>query len=143
MILLLACITVDGVDATVDVALSEGDDVLLTVGSCNAWSRMQADFLTAADELDEATALALYEELPADFWEFRVTGDDLTATHILEAPDDIYGSDWVESFAGEGVATDDGWEGTIDDNPVVLSWGEPDPCADADLVIQAPLFTYF
>lgn len=143
MILLLACISVDGIDTQVDVALSDGDDVLLTIGSCNAWSRMQTDFLTAADDLDEETALALYEELPSEFWEFRVTGDNLTATHILEAPDDIYGSDWVTSFTGEGAATDNGWEGTIDDAEVVLSWGEPAPCAEADLVIQAPLFTYF
>ena len=143
MILLLACITVDGLDATVDVALTDNDDVLLTIGSCNAWSQMQTDFLAAADDLDETTALALYDELPSEFWEFRIKGDNLTATHILEAPDDIYGSDWVQSFAGEGVATEDGWEGTIDENDVALSWGEPAPCDDADLVIQAPLFTYF
>ena len=140
MIPLLACITVDGVDAKVDVALSE-DDVLLTVGSCNAWSRMQADFLTAADELDEATALALYEELPADFWEFRVTGDDLTAI-ILEAPDDIYGSDRVESFVGEGVATDDGWEAPS----TTTRWCSPGASptsAPTRIWSSRPLFTYF
>lgn len=144
MILLLACITVEGIDTRVDVALSDDDEVLLTVGSCDAWARLQGDFLTAADALDEDAALALYaEELPSDFWEFRIDGDALTATHVLRPPDDIYGDDWVEAFAGEGSATDDGWEGTIDGEDVVLAWGEPEPCPDAGLVIDAPLFTYF
>ncbi len=57
MILLVACIEVSGVDTQIDVALSDGDAVLLTVGSCMAWEGLQEDFLEAADALDHEAAI--------------------------------------------------------------------------------------
>jgi hypothetical protein len=144
MILLLwGCITVDGVDANVDVALIEGDTTLLTIGSCAAWGRLQADFLVAADALDEDAAMALYDELPEDFWEFRIVEDRLLATHVLQRPTDLYSDAWVETHAGEGAAVEGGWEGLVDGENTVLSWGEAEPCPEADLVVERPLFSWY
>ncbi len=140
MILLLACAPmIEGLDASVDVALSQEDRVLLTIGSCTAWSTLEGDFLAAADELDEEAALAAWSTLPEDFWEFRIHGDALIATHVLRPPVDLYSDDWVQTFAGEGEATDQGWEGTIDGISTTLRW-TAEPC-DTRVVVERPLYS--
>ncbi len=143
MILLVACIEVSGVDTQIDVALSDGDAVLLTVGSCMAWEGLQEDFLEAADALDHEEAIESWSVLPDEFWEFRVVGDSLTATHVLQQPTNLYDDSWVETFAGEGAALNGGWEGSLNGADVRLQWSESEPCLDAAEVVARPLYSYY
>ena len=139
-LLLVGCAPViQGLEASVDVALSQDDRVLLTIGSCAAWTTLEDEFLAAADDLDEERALAAWSSLPEDFWEFRIRGDALIATHVLRAPVDLYSDDWVETLAGEGAATPEGWEGRIDGVSTTLQYTAA-PC-DARVVVERPLYS--